>query len=334
MILDLERFLAAERPYWSELEALLNSAENEGGAAMSLEQVQRFHYLYQRASADLVKMNTFSFEHETLGYLETLVARAYSEVHETRERAHRLAPLHWFLVTFPRTFRRHLSAFGLSLAVTLAGCLFGVLMLTLDPDSKSVLLPFEHLQQRPSERVAKEEAAPDNHLEGHKATFSAALMANNTRVSIMAMGFGASWGIGTTVELFYNGVILGAVVLDYVADGQARFLAGWLLPHGAVEIPAILLAGQAGFVLAGALIGWRKRLTLRQRLRHIAPDLMTLIFGVALLLVWAGFIEAFLSQYHEPVLPYEAKIAFGCVELCLLGWFLGRCGSTRKEAAQ
>ena len=44
--------------------------------------------------------------------------------------------------------------------------------------------------------------------------------------------------------------ILGAVAVDYVADGQTRFLLGWLLPHGAIEIPAILIAGQAGLVLA------------------------------------------------------------------------------------
>ena len=28
-------------------------------------------------------------------------------------------------------------------------------------------------------------------------------------------------------------------------------------------------------------------------------------------MVWAGFVEAFLSQYHEPIIPYAAKIAFG-----------------------
>ena len=54
--------------------------------------------------------------------------------------------------------------------------------------------------------------------------------------------------------LFYNGVILGAIVVDYLRAGEAWFLAGWLLPHGVVEIPAILVAGQAGFLLGQALI--------------------------------------------------------------------------------
>ena len=58
------------------------------------------------------------------------------------------------------------------------------------------------------------------------------------------------------------------------------------------------------------------------RLRRILPDLTTLILGTALLLVWAGIIEAFLSQYHAPVFPYSIKISFGVVQLVLLFVFL------------
>ena len=60
------------------------------------------------------------------------------------------------------------------------------------------------------------------------------------------------------------------------------------------------------------------------------PSLLTAALtsiGVAVLLVWAGFVEAFLSQYHEPVIPYSAKIAFGLVELVLLCLFLAKSGS-------
>ena len=62
------------------------------------------------------------------------------------------------------------------------------------------------------------------------------------------------------------------------------------------------------------------------RLRKISNDLVTLIFGVALMLVWAGIIEAFFSQYHEPVMPYHVKIVFGAFELIILALFLGRAG--------
>jgi hypothetical protein len=61
-------------------------------------------------------------------------------------------------------------------------------------------------------------------------------------------------------------------------------------------------------------------------LREIASGLITIIFGAGVLLVWAGMVESFLSQYHEPVIPYSLKIAFGATELVALILFLMRSG--------
>ena len=93
-----------------------------------------------------------------------------------------------------------------------------------------------------------------------------------------------------------------------------------------IEIPAILIAGQAGFVLAAALIGWNNGLSRGTRLRLVSHDVMTLAGGAAVLLLWAGLVEAFLSQYHYPVIPYGVKIAFGMAECCALIVFLLRSG--------
>lgn len=333
MIIDLEKFITEERGYWSEMEDILHLVENKPEHRMDLEQIKRFHYLYQRAAADLVKIMTFSSEPEIRRYLESLVGRAFAEIHETRHKPHRLAPITWFFQTFPRTFRRHIRAFYLSLTIMLVGCAFGGGAISLDPQAKQVLMPFPHLQGDPSERVSKEESADKDRFKGAKTTFSSYLMTHNTKVSILAMALGMTWGIGTVILLFSNGVILGAVALDYVLAGETGFLLGWLLPHGAVEIPAILLAGQAGLVLAGALIGWGEHESLRMRFRKVSGDLVTLIFGVAVMLVWAGIIEAFFSQYHEPILPYGVKIGFGMVELILLTLFFGKSGKTKVGSA-
>lgn len=330
MIIDVRRFIVEERPYWAELEGVLHNLEQDPSQQLDLTQAKRLHYLYRRASADLAKITTFASEPETRRYLEALVARAYGEIHETRDKPHRFAPWVWLVRTFPQTFRRHVRAFWLSVAVTMVGCAFGGFALALDPGAKQVLMPFEHLQGDPSERVRQEEDVAGDRLAGAKTAFSSALMTHNTRVSIFTMALGMTWGVGTMLMLFYNGIILGAVSIDYVLAGEARFLAGWLLPHGAVEIPAILVAGQAGLLLGGALIGWGDRSSSRARMRRIGHDLVTLIGGVAILLVWAGCIEAFLSQYHEPVIPYAAKIGFGVAELSLIAAFLTFAGRAKS----
>jgi uncharacterized membrane protein SpoIIM required for sporulation len=201
-------------------------------------------------------------------------------------------------------------------------------------------MPFSHLQGDPSERVQKEEEAagdslkiggPGDRRSGVHGQFAAMLMTHNTKVSVVALALGVTFGVGTFVLLFYNGIILGAVVADYVRAGEGVFVAGWLLPHGSVEIPSILIAGQAGLILGGALMGWGTRKRARARLRETAPDLATLIAGVAVLLVWAGIVESFFSQYHEPLLPYWVKIGFGVLELGCLALYL-RFAGRGKEA--
>jgi uncharacterized membrane protein SpoIIM required for sporulation len=331
VIIDLHKFISEEGSYWMELETLLGELENDPERKLDLEQVKRFHYLYQRTASDLAKISTFSSEPEIKRYLEALTARAYAEIHETREKSHRLSPLRWFFTTFPATFRRRIRAFYMAVAITLVGMIIGGLSVTFDPESKQVILPFSHLKGSPTERVAQEEKVKEDRLKNVKASGAAWYMTHNTKVCIFTMALGITWGIGTILMLFYNGIILGAVAIDYALAGQAQFLIAWLSPHGVVEIPAILLGGQAGLVLAGALIGRNSRDSLRQRLRNITKDLMTLIFGVALMLVWAGFIEAFVSQYHEPLLPYTLKIGFASVELVLLVLYLSFSGRKRAE---
>ncbi len=329
VILDLDPFIRRERPYWEELErALARLVERErlGG----VDEARRFYYLYERAAADLAKVRTFAAEPELRAYLEGLVAQAYARLHQRGRSGVRWRPLHWLTREFPAAFRRHLGAFWLALGLTLLGAALGAFVLAQDPSNKWLLIPaqFGHLEQTPTERVrAEEEAAAERAvvIAGGAPSFSTMLMTHNTKVALTAMALGFLGGVFTCVILFYNGVILGFVAFDYINDGQGQFLAAWLLPHGVPELTAIFIGGQAGLVLARAVIGHGNGQPLRQRLRLVRNDLATLAGGLAVMLVFAGLIEAFLSQHHGPHL-YALKIAFGLMELVLLIVFFSLMG--------
>jgi len=333
MIIDLPRFIAAQRPVWAELEELVVKLERETSKGLTFAEAQRIHLLYRKVSADLGRVATFAAEPELRRYLETLVARAHAEIHETRERGGGWNLWRWFTREFPRAFRRQFGAFVISVAITFAGVVFGGFAVALDEEAKDAVLPeqFANHLGDPAKRVAEEEKATKDRMGGSHASFASGLMANNISVSIRAVAFGMTWGIGTILLLFYNGVILGLVGIDYILAGQIVFLFGWLLPHGAVEIPSILIAGQGGLVLGKALVGRGDRQPLRRRLRAVSGDVATLIGGLAVLLVWAGFVESFLSQHHEPAVPYWLKILFGTLELGALAWFLARGGREEKS---
>lgn len=336
MIIDLPRFIAAQRPVWTELEKFVERLERESSQPLTLDEAKQFHLLYQKVAADLGRIATFAAEPELRAYLEALTARAYAEIHETRERSKRFRLMRWFTHEFPRAFRRQWAAFVISVVITVVGMVFGGFAVALDEEAKEAVLPgqFANHLGDPARRVAEEEKVKKEDRGGAMhGTFASSLMANNISVSIRAVAFGMTWGIGTMILLFYNGVILGLVAVDYILAGQLVFLLGWLLPHGVIEIPAVLIAGQGGLVLGRALIGRGDRAPLRDRLRAVGGDVMTLIGGVAVLLVWAGIVESFLSQHHEPVVPYWLKILFGCLELAVLVWFLaGRLGEKEESA--
>ena len=324
MIIDLKRFIAAEEPRWNEFDTLLRTFE-EAGSTPSLDDLDRFHKLYRRTGSDLMKIKTYARDEGIVEHLESLIARGYAVLHKKGARGTAWQPLDWFWRGFPAAFRRQVVFFWTAVLLTLLGAAFGAGLVAVDPDHKNDLIPEQFAGHRgdPSERVAREEAGGDERLGEVHASFASQLMTHNIQVGLAILALGFTFGVGTVVLLFYNGVIMSVIAYDYVLAGQTRFLLAWLLPHGVVELPAIFIAGQAGLLIASASLGWRDGRPWSERLRAVRGDLASLAGGMAVMLVWAGIVESFLSQYHEPVLPYSVKIGFGFVELLLLTLFLG-----------
>lgn len=339
MIADLKSFIDRERPHWQELERELGRIRDRYADMSDLRYAKHVLSLFQRASSDLARIQGWSAEPELKEYLETLVGTGYAEIHSATRNSRHLRPWHWLTRSFPQAFRRQIWGWHAAVGLTIAGGVLGMLLIAMDVEgAREAIFPFPHLvKMTPSERVAWEEShQAKNKAEGKesrkgKASFASFLMQNNIKVSINALAWGITWGLGTVLLLFYNGASLFGVALDYMMDGQTTFLFAWLLPHGSVEIPAILIGGQGGLVLGRALIGWGTPDSLRTRFRKIAPDLAHLAGGMAMLLVWAGIIESFFSQYHSPILPYSVKIAFGVIEVVGLTWYLYFCGRDKSE---
>jgi uncharacterized membrane protein SpoIIM required for sporulation len=330
VILDLERFQVQGRPRWNNLESLLVLLESRPDRRMKPAEADLLQDLYAQTAADLNRVTHGAVAPELRRYLERLVARAYGELYYARPTPSDLwQPLRWLRVftAFPEAFRRQSRFFALAVVVTLLGAALGGLAVRYDSASVDVLLPADYLRN-PRLRVGQEEKGQAHHLDSTQieAAFSAKLITHNIEVSLLAAGLGVTFGIGTALLLFENGLLLGAVAARYTQQGFGLFVTAWLLPHGAFEIPSILIAGQAGFYLARLLLRRREDRNMRQSIR----EWLLLIAGLALMLVWAGLMEGFFSQHHAPVLPYGFKVAVGAAELVLLTMYLllmGRRGT-------
>ena len=327
MIIDVRKFVEHRESAWVKLAEELDQYEESKGKGWDLDRVENLYDLYHQSCSDLAQAQSFSSDPQLVRHLEILVSRAYGTIYRRRRVFRWKTAVEWTYKGFPQSFRKNIRYFWLSLAITLVGALLGGFLVANDPEAKrTVFGDFTHLLGDPSERVAQEESIEDGETPAVQAQFSSQLMTHNIRVSLFALSLGLLWGTGTIIVLFYNGAILGGVCYDYIQAGEGEFLAGWLLPHGVIEIPAILIAGQVGLMIAQCLLGWNSDLSIADRFKSIRGELARLIGGIFLMLVWAGFVESYLSQTHEPQISYSSKIMFGIAEFIVFFGFLALSG--------
>jgi uncharacterized membrane protein SpoIIM required for sporulation len=102
---------------------------------------------------------------------------------------------------------------------------------------------------------------------------------------------------------------------------MAGQLWSFVAPHGALELPAIFIAGGAGFVLARAILA--PATSPPRRLAEAGGTAVRLFLGVVPLLVIAGVIEGFVSP--TPI-PASVKFSIGASLFALLVIYLSRAG--------
>lgn len=317
---DVNRFLRERRPEWEELESLLSRVEREGMAALGIEGARRFGKLYRSVSSDLIRARTELVDAAVTDYLNDLVARSYAQIHAgTGQRGKRL--LRFFVEGFPRLFRQEWKAVALAALLLLAGGGVGAVAVAVDADALGVLIPEQHQAWTPEERIARD-TERGTHTGQHAAQFSSFLFTHNIKVSFLVFALGITFGVGTVSVLFYNGVPLGALAMQYHQAGQDLFFWAWILPHGIPELTSIFIAGGAGLLIARGLLLPGRR-TRRDALIHEARRSARLVVGAMPILVVAGLIEGTISQIHAPTIPYAVKLLFAAlVGVGLFAWLL------------
>lgn len=129
--------------------------------------------------------------------------------------------------------------------------------------------------------------------------FFIGLAANNWSVSAAQSYAGLFFGIPTVVSLAFNGLNLGVVYQFEVAPDA---LVAFVVPHGLVELPSLVLSGALGLHLG--VVGWNYATgdLDRAALTEAFERAYYVLLGLALLFVLAGAIEAFVSPYYWRIL--------------------------------
>lgn len=312
--MDIDRFMMRHEPAWQRTAELARRAGRRRD--LSGPEIDELIRLYQEATLHLSQARTLYRDPALTRRLSTVVAAAHAAIHGAR--VTRFATLVRFLTTtFPAaawTIRRQLGAaallfFGTALAL-------GV-MYTVAPDRVDLVMPAEQ------QRLYVEEDFVSYYSENPSIVFFSAVTTNNIRVAILAYALGAALVLPGARILFENGAVIGLVGGLFAARGELwSVFFTYILPHGLLELTAIVFAGAAGM-----RVGWTVFAPGdRPRTVAVADEgrrSITVVLGTCLAFVVAGLVEGFVTG--SPAVPPALKIAVGAaVWLAFLSWALVR----------
>jgi uncharacterized membrane protein SpoIIM required for sporulation len=119
--------------------------------------------------------------------------------------------------------------------------------------------------------------------------------ANNWAVGVAQSYAGYVFGVATVVSLVFNGSLLGFLAATEVNLVE---LVAFVVPHGVIEIPALLISGGLGLHLAGVAVGYVRGDVSTEDVADETRRAYRVLVGLLVLFGVAGFVEGFVSPYY------------------------------------
>jgi uncharacterized membrane protein SpoIIM required for sporulation/uncharacterized RDD family membrane protein YckC len=310
---------------WARCRELVDQASRFGLASLSEREIDEFTSLYREVTADLARAKTYGASLRLSFHLERLVGEAHNLFYRSARRD--LRAVTWIRHGFPRLFRRHAVPVAIAAALLFVPATVTYIGVSGDPEAARALVPPQMVTRAEEARERLEAGEPYVDVpQIQMSVFSSAIMTNNVQVAFFAAAGGILAGVGTILILVLNGVSIGSVLGLYHAHGAGSLIWTFVLPHGVMELTAIVVAGAAGLILGRAVVTPGRR-TRGRALREDGREGLALVAGAACLLVLAGLVEGFVSPAR---VDGTLKVAFaGLVATCLFAylWSGGRSRS-------
>lgn len=322
--MDARRFVEDSRQAWERLAAAVLKTSDEGVSRLDAETVRLMHEDYRRAAADLAYAQTHFPGSDTTAYLNRLVGRAHGVLYGSRPGRARTM-WRFLLHGYPSLVRKHAAPMLVSAALLVGAAAVGYVLALTDYALARVFLP-EIFRDAVSERLSGSGQDSGDIIAALAPLLSAGITVNNVQVALTAFAGGVTFGVYTAYALVRNGLLIGVLAGAYADAGLSVEFWSLIAPHGALELPAIVIAGGSGLVMARALLrpGDETRLA---ALKSASREAVRIVLGSIPLFIVAGIVEGFFTP-----LPYDpfAKIAFGTVALVVLGLYVGLGGRTGR----
>lgn len=320
--MNIQRWIARREPSWKQLDVLLKQTEKRGLKSLSAEDIRSLSSLYRSVSSDLARARTHNVDGALVQDLQMLTSRAYSQVYQGSRRQEINSLLDFLLWGFPAIVQETRAYTAIATILFVLGGVIAAWYAWDDPSFMALVVPESLIRM-----VRDEGELWMGSILGNEPMASSGIMVNNISVSLRAIFGGVTYpirlippiitppGVFTIYLLFYNGVNIGAIATLVGQNNLALPFWAFVFPHGALELPAIFLAGGAGLLLARGIL-FPGQLRRSDSLIYYGRQAAQLIFGIVPILFIAGIIEGFFSP--NPWIPDPLKYLTGAVIFYLL----------------
>jgi uncharacterized membrane protein SpoIIM required for sporulation len=286
------RWLEKRKPYWERLEQLIARSSRDI-SALSHSELQELGLLYRQTASDLAAVRDDPTTRQLGSYLNQLLGRCHNLIY-LGQKPKVSGIVRFYRDTYPQVFRETLSETLLAIAVFLFAALISCAITWRDPAFAYRLLGPRMMETIEQRRMWTESIVT------MKPVASSGIMTNNLSVAFGAFAMGITAGLGTIWMMGLNGLLIGVLGAATYKAGMALQFWSFVAPHGALELPAIFIAGGAGLEIARGML-FPGLLPRKVSLAQAGGRAARLLLGTIPLLVVAGLIEGFFSPSDAPV---------------------------------
>jgi len=315
------------RATWASVSTLSTSvgrpptprSKGRGVSALDHKDLQELGLLYRQTASDLAIAREDITSSQLAAYLNSLLGRAHNLIY-MGNKPKVAGIVRFYSETYPRIFRELWPQTLLAFAIFAVTGLAAFILTMRDPTFAHRLLG-THMM----ETIEKREMWTHS-IVTIKPLAASSIMTNNLSVAFATFASGITAGVGTVWMMVLNGLLIGVIGAATLQAGMAGQLWTFVVPHGVLELPAIFIAGGAGFEIARGML-FPGLLPRRESLARAGGRAAQLLLGTIPMLIVAGIIEGFLSP-SETAAPL--KFLFGAVMFAALVTYLMRAPQVRK----
>jgi uncharacterized membrane protein SpoIIM required for sporulation len=122
------------------------------------------------------------------------------------------------------------------------------------------------------------------------------ILLNNLKVIFLMLAGAITFGLSTFINLMFNGFNVGVLVgSTFLTNEPLKLIAGFILPHGIFEIPAMLISAVAGFKIPYEIIQYLRDKKEKPLTEEDIKEFLKLAVISIILIIIAAFVEVYIT---------------------------------------